>query len=256
MLSRMYPSADQLKDMLKADNGDRPIVMCEYAHAMGNSLGNLDDYWELIRSEDRIIGGYIWDWIDQGLSKKAEDGTEFLAYGGDYGDQPNSSNFCINGVIASDRTLKPASLQCKYIFQPIQVEMNENGTATIKNRFDFTDLSAVEGSYQVLKDGTVESEGALPAMDLAPQSEAPFTIPTFEKEDGHEYFVNVMFKFKDSPSWVSEDKIIASNQLAFGSVPATEKPTLDKTVEQASSCLLYTSPSPRDQRGSRMPSSA
>ena len=152
MLSRMYPSAEQLKDMLKADNGDRPIVMCEYAHAMGNSLGNLDDYWELIRSEDRIIGGYIWDWIDQGLSKKADDGTEFFAYGGDYGDTPNSSNFCINGVIASDRTLKPASMQCKYIFQPIQVEMNEDGTATIKNRFDFTDLSAVEGSYQVLKD--------------------------------------------------------------------------------------------------------
>ena len=222
MLSRMYASADQLRDMLVADNGDRPIVLCEYAHAMGNSLGNLDEYWDLIRAEDRLMGGYIWDWIDQGVLKKADDGTEFLAYGGDYGDKPNSSNFCINGVIASDRTLKPASLQCKHVFQPIQVEMKEDGTATIKNRFDFTDLSVVEGTYQVLKDGVVETEGALPATDLAPQSEAPFEIPSFEREDGHEYFVNVMFKFKEAPNWVSEDKIIASNQLAFGAIAETK----------------------------------
>jgi len=118
MISRMYPSVAQLKAMTEADNGTRPIVMCEFAHAMGNSLGNLDEYWDLIRSNDRLIGGYIWDWIDQGLLKKADDGTEFLAYGGDYGDEPNSSNFCINGVVASDRTLKPGSLQCKYINQP------------------------------------------------------------------------------------------------------------------------------------------
>jgi len=225
MLSRMYATVDQLKDMLTADNGDRPIVLCEYAHAMGNSIGNLDEYWELIRAEDRIMGGFIWDWIDQGLLKKAEDGTEFLAYGGDYGDTPNSSNFCINGVIASDRTLKPASLQCKYVFQPIQVELNKDGTATIENRFDFLDLSAVEGSYQVLKDGEVASEGQLPAIELAPQSKTSFKVPSFEKEEGHEYFVNVMFRFKDSPSWVSDDKIIASNQLALGS-PAEKNPSL------------------------------
>ncbi len=232
MLSRMYPSVEQLKDMLKADNGDRPIVMCEYAHAMGNSLGNLDDYWELIRSEDRLIGGYIWDWIDQGLLKTADDGSAFFAYGGDYGDQPNSSNFCINGVIASDRTLKPGSLQCKYVFQPVQVEMNEDGTATIKNRFDFTNLSAVEGSYQVLKDGAVESAGQLPAIELAPQSEAPFELPTFEKEEGHEYFVNVMFKFKESPNWVSEDQIIARNQLVLGDLPETARPLPIQSVEK------------------------
>lgn len=225
MLSRMYASVEQLRGMVNADNGDRPIVLCEYCHAMGNSIGNLDEYWELIRAEDRIMGGFIWDWIDQGLLKKAEDGTEFLAYGGDYGDTPNSSNFCINGVIASDRTLKPASLQCKYVFQPIQVELNEDGTATIENRFNFTNLSAVEGSYQVLKDGEVASDGQLPAIELAPQSEASFQIPSFDKEEGHEYFVNVIFKFKDSPSWVSDDKIIASNQLALGST-AEKKQTL------------------------------
>ena len=235
MLSRMYPSVEQLRDMLAADNGERPIIMCEYAHAMGNSLGNLDEYWDLIRSEDRLIGGYIWDWIDQGLLKKSGDGSEFFAYGGDYGDMPNSSNFCINGVIASDRSLKPGSLQCKHVFQPIQVEMNGDATATIENRFDFTDLSAVEGSYQVIKDGEVSSQGKLPEIKLAPQTKAPFEIPSFEKEDGHEYFVNVMFKFKDSPSWVSDDKIIARNQLAFGEALTTRQPSPDEATQKIAS---------------------
>ena len=216
MLSRMYPSVENLKGMLKADNGDRPIVMCEYAHAMGNSLGNLDEYWELIRKEDRLIGGFIWDWIDQGLVKKTEDGTEFFAYGGDYGDKPNSRNFCINGVIASDRTLKPGSYQCRYIFQPVQVELNADLTATIKNRFNFTNLSAMTGKYEVLKDGDKVSSGDLPEQDLAPQESAMFDIPAFEKEEGHEYIVNVDFAYKRTPVWMGFGRQpIAANQLEF-----------------------------------------
>lgn len=225
MLSRMYPSAEQLKDMLAADNGDRPIVMCEYAHAMGNSLGNLDEYWELIRSEDRLIGGYIWDWIDQGLLKKADDGTEFFAYGGDYGDKPNSSNFCINGVIASDRTIKPGSLQCKHVFQPVSVKLKNDGTATITNRFDFTNLSALQGSYQILKDGVVESEADLPSVELDPQATADFEIPAFQKSENAEYLVNVMFAYKDAPPWIGENKIIASDQLVFNSAGQSEAAT-------------------------------
>ena len=216
MISRMYPSVANLKAMVNADNGKRPIVMCEYAHAMGNSLGNLDEYWKLIRSEDRLIGGFIWDWIDQGLLNKTEDGTEYFAYGGDYGDKPNSRNFCINGVIASDRTFKPGSYQCKYIFQPVQVEMKEDGSATIENRFNFTNLSALRGSYQILKNGEVVSEGDLADQDLAPQTSASFTIPSFEKEPGFEYAVlNVMFAYKDAPQWIGDEKTVASNQLLF-----------------------------------------
>ena len=216
MLSRMYPSVKNLNGMLKADNGDRPIVMCEYAHAMGNSLGNLDEYWNLIRSQERLIGGFIWDWIDQGLLKKTEDGTEFFAYGGDYGDQPNSRNFCINGVIASDRTLKPGSYQCKYIFQPVQVELNSDFTATIKNRFNFTNLSALSGKYVVLKDGEKVSSGDLPEQNLAPQKSATFDVPAFEKDPGHDYIVNVDFAYKKTPVWMGGGRQpIAANQLKF-----------------------------------------
>lgn len=216
MLSRMYPSVAQLQDMLAADNGDRPIIMCEYAHAMGNSLGNLDEYWDLIRNEDRLIGGYIWDWIDQGLLKKADDGSTFLAYGGDYGDTPNSSNFCINGVIASDRTIKPGSLQCKHVFQPVQVELNADGTATIENRFNFTNLSTLQGTYQILNNGEVQSEGNLPSISLEPQSSMAFEIPAVERLGDGEYMVNVMFAYKQPPVWIGEDTTVAYSQLNLG----------------------------------------
>ena len=247
MISRMYPSVANLKKMVTADNGKRPIVMCEYAHAMGNSLGNLDEYWELIRSEDRLIGGFIWDWIDQGLLNKTEDGTEYFAYGGDYGDEPNSRNFCINGVIASDRTFKPGSYQCKYIFQPVQVELNEDGTATIENRFYFTDLSALKGRYEILKDGEVISEGDLADQELAPQTSGSFTIPSFEKEPGFEYSVNVMFEFKETPQWIGDEKTIASNQLIFPSTEETEDKTPGATeIAAANQAEIAESPASFD----------
>ena len=126
MISRMYPSVRQLKLINDSETGERPIIMCEYAHAMGNSLGNLKEYWDLIRSEPRLIGGYVWDWVDQGLYKKDKEGNTFIAYGGDYGDKPNSSNFCLNGVINTDRTPKPGLYELKFVAQPVNVTMAES----------------------------------------------------------------------------------------------------------------------------------
>ena len=222
MLSRMYPSVAELKAMTEADNGTRPIVMCEYAHAMGNSLGNLDEYWDLVRSNDRLMGGYVWDWIDQGLLKKAEDGTEFLAYGGDYGDKPNSSNFCINGVIASDRTLKPSSFQCKHIFQPVSVKRTDD-SFEIKNRYDFTDLNTLSGTYKVLKDGVEVAEGQLPEQSLAPQTSDKFAAPTFDRDPASQYSLQIFFKHKKAPEWMGEDKVVAYNEFIYPAV----KPTAD-----------------------------
>ncbi len=227
MLSRMYPSVDQLEAMTKADNGTRPIVMCEYAHAMGNSLGNLDEYWDLIRSNDRLMGGYIWDWIDQGLLKKAKDDSEFLAYGGDFGDKPNSSNFCINGVIASDRTLKPGSMQCKHVFQPVNVKRNGD-SYVIENRYDFTDLKTLEGTYKILKDGIAIAEGKLPEQALAPQTSGNFTAPTFDRDLASQYSLQVFYSHKEAPEWVGEDKIVAYNEFVY---PAVEPTANDSGIE-------------------------
>ena len=227
MLSRMYPSAAELKAMTEADNGDRPIVMCEYAHAMGNSLGNLDEYWDLIRSNDRLMGGYIWDWIDQGLLKKADDGTEFIAYGGDYGDKPNSSNFCINGVIASDRSLKPGSLQCKHINQPISIK-RDGDSYKIENRYDFTDLDTLAGNYKVLKDGVEIAKGALPEQSLAPQTSGNFSAPTFDRDLASQYSLQIFFTHKEAPEWIGEDKVVAYNEFIY---PAAEPTENDSNIE-------------------------
>ena len=225
----MYPSVDQLKEITEADNGTRPIVMCEYAHAMGNSLGNLDEYWDLIRSNDRLMGGYIWDWIDQGLLKKADDGSEFLAYGGDYGDKPNSSNFCINGVVASDRTLKPGSLQCKYILQPVNVKRNGD-SFQIENRYDFTDLNTLSGTYKVLKDGVEIAQGDLPDQDLAPQTSGNFAAPNFDRDLASEYSLQIFFTHKEAPEWIGEDKVVAYNEFIY---PAVEPTANDSNMDFA-----------------------
>ena len=96
--------------------------MCEYAHSMGNSTGNLMEYWNLIYSKKNLMGGFIWDWIDQGIARIDAKGRKWWAYGGDYGDQPNDANFCINGLISPDRTVKGATEECKYVFQPVTVK--------------------------------------------------------------------------------------------------------------------------------------
>ena len=121
----------------------RPIILCEYAHAMGNSLGNFTDYWDAFRSEERLQGGFIWDWVDQGLTKTAPDGTAYWAYGGDFNDQVNDRQFCINGLVFPDRTPHPSLLEAKRVQQSLQFSLHSVSPTTIRisNEFLFTDLT-------------------------------------------------------------------------------------------------------------------
>ncbi len=105
----MYPAIEYLESYAKDPKNDRPLIMCEYAHAMGNSTGNLQDYWDVIEKYPKLQGGFIWDWVDQGLLKTNENGEKYWAYGGDYGEagMPSDGNFCINGLVWPDRTAHP-----------------------------------------------------------------------------------------------------------------------------------------------------
>jgi beta-galactosidase len=120
--STMYPHLNYVEAKARGDN-EKPFVMCEYAHAMGNAVGNLDLYWKAINSSPHLLGGFIWDWRDQGLLKKHEDGTEFFAYGGDFGDKPNSGNFCLNGIVFPDLGLSGKSYEVKKVFEPVAVNV-------------------------------------------------------------------------------------------------------------------------------------
>ncbi|MGI9427162.1 MAG: glycoside hydrolase family 2 TIM barrel-domain containing protein [Bythopirellula sp.] len=224
VISRMYPRASELQAMVKQDQSGRPIVMCEYVHSMGNSTGNLKEYWDLIRSEPRLIGGYIWDWIDQGLIKQTDDGREFLAYGGDYGDQPNDLNFCINGTITADRQPKPAMWECKKVFQPIEVEAVDLQRSQWKvlNRHNFTSLSACVGSWVLLADGKPVADGKLPPLATAPGESEQFElrVPHSESVPGNEYVLRIEFRHQQPAAWEEADHVIAWNEFVLGSAGA------------------------------------
>ena len=141
----MYSRIERIVKYASTDR-DRPLILCEYAHAMGNSVGNLQDYWDAIEKYGHLQGGFIWDWVDQGLRKKDESGREFWAYGGDFGDKPNDGNFCCNGLLQPDRKPNPSLFEVKKVYQYIEVQPVDliSGKVRIRNEYDFVSLGFVE----------------------------------------------------------------------------------------------------------------
>ena len=194
ILVPMYPSMESLETY--ADTFDKPVVMCEYSHSMGNSTGNFQDYWDLIESKPSLQGGFIWDWIDQGLVKKTESGEDFWAYGGDYGPDylPTDDNFLANGVVGSDRTPHPALWEVKKVYANIAFEdVNvAHGKIRVVNKNFFNDLRNVKYKWEVLADGQVISSGELVSMPIKPQKSAELQIPVpQDMERGKEYHINI-----------------------------------------------------------------
>ncbi len=160
----MYPSIEQI-EAYATKNPKRPYIMCEYAHAMGNSVGNLIDYWDLINTYPVLQGGFIWDWVDQGIAAYTEDGEKYWKFGGDFGppDTPSDGNFCINGLLFPDRTPHPAIWEVKKCYQPINFKaVNlEKGVIEISNDFDFILLSNFEINWKIWSKGTIVKKGYL-----------------------------------------------------------------------------------------------
>lgn len=183
VISLMYPQVDVLAAHAASDDEVRPVIMCEYAHAMGNGPGALKEYWEVIESYPRAVGGYVWDWVDQGLRRTTQDGESWFAYGGDYGDEPNDANFCINGLIWPDRTPHPSLWEYKKVLEPVVVEALDlkRGMLRITNRYAFSDLSGLDVMWAITRDGETIQSGKLPRLTTpAGKSEVvtvPYTLP-------------------------------------------------------------------------------
>ncbi len=235
-ISRMYPRAEPLYDsqentrwprilhLAQDPRDNRPVLMCEYAHAMGNAIGNLKEYWDEIDSNPRMVGGFIWDWVDQGLRRKTDDGVEYMAYGGDFGDKPNLKDFCLNGVVFADRTIPPKAWEVKKVYQPISIEpVDETGArVSITNRYAFTNLSALEGRWSLTCDGVQVQSGALASLDLAPGSEKEVTLdvqPVTKPEPGADYWLRVSFHLKQGTLWAHAGHEVAWQQMPYA-VPA------------------------------------
>ena len=173
-----YPGADWLENTGK-NGSDRPVAPSEYAHAMGNSTGNLWGQWQAIYKYPNLQGGYIWDWVDQGLLQKDENGREYWAYGGDFGvDAPSDGNFLCNGLVNPDRGPHPAMAEVKYVHQNVGFEAVDAaaGIFKITNRFYFTNLKKYQIHYNVLANGKTIKGGKV-SLDIAPQASKEFTVP-------------------------------------------------------------------------------
>ncbi len=216
--STMYPKVEWLDETGAKDN-PKPFIMCEYAHAMGNAVGNLQEYWDVIEKHPRLIGGCIWDWVDQGLAKPVpgKEDEYFFAYGGDFGDRPTDWNFCINGLTTPDRQITPKMEEMKKVYQYVGFEPVDlaDGKITIKNKYQFLNLNQFDLSWELEQDGNVIQAGGMHPLDLAPGKSAEISVP-MEKitpEPGSEYFLKIIFNLKKDYKWADRGHVVAWEQF-------------------------------------------
>ncbi|MBX3000125.1 MAG: DUF4981 domain-containing protein, partial [Caldilineaceae bacterium] len=217
ILGPMYPSVQRIIDMAQIPGETRPVIMCEYAHSMGNSTGNLQEYWQVVDDYPRVQGGFIWDWVDQGLRRVTENGEVWYAYGGDYGDTPNDGNFCANGLISADRTPHPALLEYKKVLEPVRVEASEPAAGRVKitNRQFFSDLSHLKLSWDLTADGEMLQSGAEPLPVLAPGESGEVQVAGGRLRTGEgESFLTLRFTLAVDTPWAA-----AGHEVAFAQFP-------------------------------------
>ena len=174
----------------------RPFILCEYAHAMGNSLGNFQDYWDVIEKYDVLQGGFIWDWVDQGIWVEPDSGDGYWAYGGDFGpdDVPSDGNFCLNGIVNPDRSIKPTLIETKKVYQYIGFEAVDpgKGEIAIKNKYAFLNLENFRFDWKIRSEGETISEGTIDGVKLAPGESSVYQLHyDYTPEAGKEYFLNI-----------------------------------------------------------------
>ncbi len=226
--SEMYTSVENL--IRKGRRPGRPLILCEYAHAMGNGPGSLNDYWDAFYRYRRLQGGCVWDWIDQGLRITSAEGTPYFAYGGDFGDEPNDGAFCINGLIFPDRTPSPGLLEYKKVIEPVKTEAVDlyKGRVRITNRYDFCSLNHLLIRWTLAEDGQVMQSGTLEAPDVAPGRRRTITVPVKTPDrgqPGRTYHLTLSYQLKADTSWASAGHEVATAQFEMP-VKAEAAPTI------------------------------
>lgn len=217
----MYPSWEEM-EAVSREAPDRPYIMCEYAHAMGNSMGSFQEYWDLIRSSENMQGGFIWEWYNQGFKTKDEQDREYWAYGGDLKgyNKMNLENFCMDGIVTPDQEYMPHTHIVKKVYQNILFDSFdwENGILTVSNDFKFTDLTSDNYSYkwQLLKNGTIINTGtftvSVPADD---KRNVKIALPKIKDEPGTEYFLHVFAYAKESSEFIPTGFEVAKEEFEY-----------------------------------------
>ena len=199
---------------------DKPLILCEYAHAMGNSVGGLKEYWDVIRKYPYLQGGHIWDWVDQGIEQVDRAGVKYWAYGGDFGgkDIPSSKNFCLNGLVRADRSWSPAAWEVKKVYQDVAFRLLDYGRGIVEvyNEYFFKSLDDVDLRWEVLKEGCVVDSGNVECLGVAPQQKQLFRISFPELEDdGAEYVVNLYAVTREQRALLEKGYVLAAEQFVL-----------------------------------------
>jgi beta-galactosidase len=211
---------ERLLEIALEETDDRPVLTSEYAHAMGNALGNLREYWDEMYSHPRMLGGFIWDWVDQGLYKTGTSGERFIAYGGDFGDQPNLKAFCLNGVVFADRGLNSKYYQLQKIYQPVHIEAVFSGPERCRmeiiNRHHHSDLSGLRGKWTIMLNGRTLVEGDFESLDIGPGMADGFewALPDLGPPvPMGEYWLKVEFSLASDQPWAPAGHLVAWEQF-------------------------------------------
>lgn len=223
----MYPEYDRIADYAARAEATRPYIMCEFAHAMGNSTGNFQELFDLIRSNPKLQGGFIWDWVDQGFRTKDENGREYWSYGGDYGatGYTHDENFCINGLVDPDRTPHPGLSEVKKVYQDIRFSSSDpaSGAVTVENHFPSRSTEGYDFSWELLRDGRVVDSGTFAAV-VAPQSSKTVRIPAAAIEPGSDYALSVYAKTREASDIIPAGHEVAREQFILASKDLAAQP--------------------------------
>ncbi len=217
IVSRFYPGIFTPELLVNQPGDNRPVLFVEYAHSMGNSTGNMKDFWDVFRSLPRIIGGCIWDYKDQGILRTNPSGKSYYAYGGDFGEQVHDGNFCINGIVASDGRPKAALYECKWVYQPVSCTMTDHEELTVRivNRHAVKSLGEYVPVLELLENGFPVLQRDLPVISLAPGKDTIISLKSYMPllKNDKEYLLNIKFKLGKALPWAEKGHLVASDQF-------------------------------------------
>ena len=227
--SRMYPALSEIQEYLDKD-GSKPFLLVEYCHSMGNGPGDFEDYFQMIQDNDKMCGGFVWEWCDHAIAHgTAENGKTIYAYGGDHGEEIHDGNFCMDGLVYPDRTVHTGLLEYKNVYRPARVISynKESGELVIHNYMDFDDLKDyVKISYELTQDGLVISKGILPEFSVAPHGEGKTNLKINVPENGKCY-LKLIYHLKKELPLLDEDHI-----LGFDEIEVSKEDTKCKLAEK------------------------
>ena len=213
--SRMYPALSEIQEYLDKD-GSKPFLLVEYCHSMGNGPGDFEDYFQMIQDNDKMCGGFVWEWCDHAIAHgTAENGKTIYAYGGDHGEEIHDGNFCMDGLVYPDRTVHTGVLEYKNVYRPARVISydKESGELVLHNYMDFDDLKDyVKISYELTQDGLVISKGKLPEVSAAPHSEGKINLKINVPESGKCY-LKFIYHLKKEVPLLDEDHILGFDEI-------------------------------------------